>query len=63
MWYGDIVESKGYVVLDERFVRNAVSHRWRYRFHQVLAKYPELKDFEPMLRRWVGIDEVYYFDQ
>lgn len=62
MWYGDILESKGYVVLDEQFVRNAVSHRWAYRFHQVLAKYPELKDFEPMLRRWVGIDEVYYFD-
>lgn len=63
MWYGDILESKGYVVLDEQFVRNAVAHRWAYRFHQVLAKYPELKDFEPMLRRWVGIDESYYFDE
>lgn len=62
MWYGDILESKGYVVLDEQFVRNAVAHRWAYKFHQVLAKYPELKDFEPMLRRWVGIDEVYHFD-
>ena len=63
MWYGDIVESKGYVVLDEHFVRNAVSHRWGYKFPQVLSKYPELKGFEPTIRRWVGIDEVYYFDQ
>lgn len=62
MWYGDIVESKGYVVLDEQFVKNAVSHRIAFVLPQVLAKYPELKGLEPMIRRWVGIDEVYYYD-
>lgn len=62
MWYGDIVESKGYVVLDEEFVKNAVSQRIGEVLPQVLAKYPELKGLEPTLRRWVGIDEVYAYD-
>ena len=62
MWYGDIVESKGYVVLDEMFVKNAISHRLASVLPQVLAKYPELKGFEPMFRRWIGIDETYYYD-
>lgn len=62
MWYGDILESKGYVVLDEEFVKSAVSHRLGFVLPQVLAKYPELKGFAPMIRRWIGIDEVYYFD-
>lgn len=62
MWYGDIVESKGYVVLDEEFVKRAVSHRLAFVLPPILAKYPELKGFEPMFRRWIGIDEVYYYD-
>lgn len=62
MWYGDIVESKGYVVLDEQFVKSAVSHRWAFIFPQILQKNPDLKGFEPMFRRWFGIDEVYYYD-
>lgn len=62
MWYGEILESKGYVVLDERFVKNAISHRLAFVLPPILSKYPELKDFAPMIRRWIGIDEVYYYD-
>lgn len=62
MWYGDILESKGYVVLDEQFVKNAVSQKLNAKLPQMLAKYPELKDFEPTIRQWVGIDEEYYID-
>lgn len=61
MWYGEMVESKGYVVLDEEFVKSAVSHRLGYRLPQIIAKYPELKGLEPMLRKWIGIDEYYYY--
>lgn len=62
MWYGELVESKGYIVLDEHFVKSEVTQRLGQVLPQVLSKYPELKDFEPMIRRWVGIDEVYHFD-
>lgn len=62
MWYGDIVESKGYVVLDEEFVKNEISLRFKRVLPSILAKYPDLKGFEPTIRKWVGIDEVYYYD-
>lgn len=62
MWYGDIVESKGYVVLDEQFVKNEIYLRFNRVLPSILAKYPELKGFEPTIRKWIGIDEVYYYD-
>ena len=57
-----ILEYKGYVVLDEQFVKNAVSQKLNAKLPQMLAKYPELKGFEPVIRQWVGIDEEYYID-
>ena len=62
MWYGQVVESKGYVVLDNEFVKSAVSHRWGFVLPQIISKYPDVKEFLPMIRRWVGIDEVYHYD-
>lgn len=62
MWYGEIVESKGYVVLDEQFVKREVSNKLAHKLPSIVARYPELKGIEPMLRRWVGIDEVYHYD-
>lgn len=62
MWYGEHVESKGYEVLDEEFVESEISHRLSIVLPRILAKYPDLKGLEPMIRRWVGIDEVYYYD-
>lgn len=62
MWYADIVESKGYVVLDKSFVKSEVSRQISEVLPPILSKYPELKGLEPMLRRWIGIDEVYYYD-
>lgn len=62
MWYGEIVESKGYVVLDEQFVKREVSNKLAHKLPSIVAKYPELKGIEPMLRRWVGIDEVYHYE-
>lgn len=62
MWYGDIVESKGYVVLDEKFVKSETSRRLATVLPSIISKYPELKGLEPMLRRWIGIDETYYYE-
>lgn len=62
MWYGEMVESKGYVVLDEQYIKSAVSHRWAFVLPQIMAKYPDVKDFLPMIRRWVGIDEVFHYN-
>lgn len=63
MWYGELVESKGYVVLDERFVSNAVSHRLAFVLPPILAKYPELKGIDPKLFQHIGVDEEYYTNQ
>lgn len=63
MWYGELVESKGFVVLDERFVENAVQHRLAFVLPPILAKYPELKGIDPKLFRYVGVDEEYYTNQ
>ena len=62
MWYGELVETKGFVVLDEAFVKSEVSRRLDSVMPSILAKYPELKGFESMFRRWVGIDETYYYE-
>lgn len=62
MWYADILEKKKYVVLDKDFVKSEVSRKISKVLPPILAKYPELKGFEPMFRRWIGIDEVYYYD-
>ena len=63
MWYGELVESKGFVVLDEMFVENAVQHRLAFVLPPILAKYPELKGIDPKLFRYVGVDEEYYTNQ
>jgi hypothetical protein len=63
MWYGELVESKGFVVLDENFVESAVSHRLAFVLPPILAKYPELKGIDPKLFRYVGVDEEYYTNQ
>lgn len=63
MWYGELVESKGFVVLDEKFVENAVQHRLAFVLPPILAKYPELKGIDPKLFRYVGVDEEYYTNQ
>jgi hypothetical protein len=63
MWYGELVESKGFIVLDEKFVENAVQHRLAFVLPPILAKYPELKGIDPKLFRYVGVDEEYYTNQ
>lgn len=63
MWYGSIVESKGYTVLDSDFIKRDISMRLESELPKVVAKYPELKDFAPMIRRYLGIDEVYWYDE
>lgn len=63
MWYGEIVESKGYVVFDEQLVKREVAQRLLFVLPPILAKYPELKRFTPTLMRYIGIDEEYYYTQ
>lgn len=63
MWYGEIVESKGYVVFDESFVKREVAQRLLFVLPPILDKYPELKGFAPTLMRYIGIDEEYYNTQ
>lgn len=63
MWYGEIVESKGYVVFDEQTVKREVAQRLLFVLPPILDKYPELKGFTPTLLRYIGVDEEYYNTQ
>jgi hypothetical protein len=63
MWYGEIVESKGYVVFDEQIVKREVAQRLLFVLPPILDKYPELKGFTPTLLRYIGVDEEYYNTQ
>jgi hypothetical protein len=63
MWYGEIVESKGYVVFDEQMVKREVAQRLLFVLPPVLDKYPELKGLTPTLLRYIGVDEEYYNTQ
>jgi hypothetical protein len=63
MWYGEIVESKGYVVFDEQTVKREVAQRLLFVLPPILDKYPELKGFTPTLLRYIGVDEEYYTNQ
>lgn len=62
MWYADIVESKGYVVLDEQFVKREIQNQINNN-PELLNKMKEKYGFDATtVRRWLGIDEVYYYD-
>lgn len=60
MWYADIVEYKGKVVLDEQYVAKEIRQRFDKVLPSIISKYPDLKGFEPLIRKYVGFDETYY---
>jgi hypothetical protein len=62
MWYADILEDKGYEVLDSSYVKSEMSKAISSNpqlFSNLKSKYGV--DM-PTVRRWLGIDEAYAYN-
>lgn len=61
MWYAENVESKGFTVLNENTVKNYIAQNYQKSITPILQKYG-MDEFAPVVKKWLGIDEVYYYD-
>lgn len=60
MWYGKILESKGYTVLNNNTIKASFAKNFDTYITPVLQKYG-LGSMKSVLRRGIGIDKEYYW--